>query len=109
MFKQWCRLLLVVLGTAGLFISPAQATLPLQGKSTISGQVFDADGRPLEGVTVQVREGIILKRGQKAVTSPGGVFTLKGIVPAQSIFLSFEKAGYTSTQGTVSLVEKVPT
>ena len=76
MIKQWCRCLLVVLGTAGLFSSPAQATLPLQGKSSISGQVLDVDGRPLEGVTVQVREGIILKRGQKAITSPGGLFTL---------------------------------
>lgn len=109
MFKQWCRLLLVVLGTAGLFSTPAQATLPLQGKSTISGQVFDVDGRPLEGVTVQVREGIILKRGQKAVTSPGGVFSLTGIVPAQRILLSFEKEGYTPTQGSVSLVNRVPT
>lgn len=109
MFKQWCRLLLVVLGTAGLFSSPAQATLPLQGKSTISGQVFDVDGRPLEGVTVQVREGIILKRGQKAITNPGGLFTLQGIVPTQTLFLSFEKEGFTSTQGTVSLVQKVPT
>lgn len=109
MIKQWCRCLLVVLGTAGLFSSPAQATLPLQGKSSISGQVLDVDGRPLEGVTVQVREGIILKRGQKAITSPGGLFTLKGIVPAQRIFLSFEKEGYTPTQSTVSLVQKVPT
>jgi uncharacterized cupredoxin-like copper-binding protein len=109
MFKQWCRYLLVVLGTAGLFSSPAQATLPLQGKSIISGQVFDVDGRPLEGVTVQVREGIILKRGQKAITNPGGVFSLTGIVPAQKVFLTFEKEGFTSTQGTVSLVKKVPT
>lgn len=109
MFRQWCRLLLVVLGTAGLFSSPAHATLPLQGKSSITGQVLDVDGRPLEGVTVQVREGIILKRGQKALTSPGGVFTLKGIVPAQQIVLTFEKQGYTATQGSVSLVEKVST
>lgn len=107
MFKQWCRLLLVVLGTAGLFSFPAHASLPLQGKSSITGQVLDVDGRPLEGVTVQVREGIILKRGQKALTSPGGVFTLKGIVPAQQIVLTFEKPGYTATQGSVSLVEKV--
>ncbi|MEO4048928.1 carboxypeptidase-like regulatory domain-containing protein [Pseudomonas sp. CAU 1711] len=109
MFKQWCRLLLVVLSTAGLFSVPAHATLPLQGKSSISGQVFDVDGRPLEGVTVQVRQGIILKRGQKAVTNPGGVFTLKGIVPAQSVFLTFEKEGYTPTQSSVRLVQKVPT
>lgn len=107
MFKQWCRLLLIVLGTAGLFSSPVYAALSLQGKSSITGQVLDVDGRPLEGVTVQVREGIILKRGQKALTSPGGVFTLQGIVPAQQIVLTFEKQGYTPTQGSVSLVEKV--
>ena len=80
----------------GLFIAPVYAA----SKGTIVGQVVDTDGIPISGVTVSVK-GVL-----GVATNPGGMYVLTGVKQKPRVLVSFQKAGYAPTQGTVSLVRK---
>ncbi len=97
---KWFEWLLIAAMT--LFMQPAFADGENKAQGTISGQVTDVDGMPLEGVTVSVSQ----KGVASVMTNPGGVFTLKGVKQKSGILVNFTKDGYALTQSTASLVSK---
>ena len=65
---------------------------------TISGQVAEASGLPLEGVAVTAQ-------GVTAVTDAGGLYALEGLRASPRVVVTFEKAGYATTYGAVELAD----
>jgi hypothetical protein len=86
---RWCVAVLALTLAAG----SAWAT-----GGTISGQVTDASGLPLEGVAVSAQ-------GFAAVTDAGGLYALAGLSASPRVVVTFEKAGYATTYGAVELAD----
>jgi carboxypeptidase family protein len=85
----------------GLVVSLFCAGLGQTGPATVSGQVIDEAGKPLEGAEIsfdtlgQVNTGIL----PTAVTDSQGKFTLSGIPPGRNrICASKDAAGYPETR-----------
>lgn len=58
-------------------------------QNTISGVVMDHDGRPLPGAVVRVKA-----TGFTATTDPQGAFSLTGLPPGQTVFVTAWQSGY---------------
>jgi len=82
-----------------LFLTSALLLFAVTGK--IKGKVLDANGEPLRDVTVTLQDQT---RGQTLAikTDKNGSYALTGIVPSD-YRLKFEKEGYQTLQGTVSI------
>lgn len=96
------RLLALALLCIGLGATPAYALVAI-GKASISGQILDTDGLPIAGVSVKVKGPLPILFSHKTLTNPGGFYTLSGLSPEQKVQVSFEKAGFAPSQGSVSL------
>ena len=73
-----------------------------KNRGTIVGQVSDAAGFPIEGVTVSIR------KGASTITDAGGLYTLTGVKQKKRVVVSFEKEDYAPNQGIVALKLKKP-
>lgn len=101
------RLLTLILICIGLGAAPAYALIPI-GKANISGQVVDSNGLPIADVVVSVEGPLPLLLTHKTNTSPGGFYSFTGISPEQKVQVSFSKAGFAASQGSVSLQRHAP-
>lgn len=101
------RLLAFALICIGLGAAPAYALIPI-GKASISGQVVDSNGLPVADVVVRVKGPLPLLVIQKTNTTPGGFYSFTGISPEQKVQVSFSKAGFAPSQGSVSLQRQAP-
>lgn len=74
-------------------------------RTTITGQVTDPAGMPIEGVTVSIRKG---RKLNTATTDAGGIYTLTKVKKKKRIVVNFEKEGYAPTQGIANTKLKKP-
>ena len=85
-----------VLKQSNIYYKPADS-----GGFVIEGKITDADGEPLIGATVLLRQGGELVRG--AVTNIDGVYRCQALPGAYEIVVSY--TGYTSQRADVSLFQ----
>ncbi len=67
------------------------ATKPMVAKADLTGIVQDEEGKPLEGVTVDVWHWV---PGNETKTDARGRFTLKGFEPEEKVEVLFSKEGF---------------
>ena len=96
MRHAWVRRV-VQWGAVGLVAALAAGSGWAAG-GTISGQVTDATGLPIEGVAVSTQ-------GVTTATDAGGIYTLAGLSASPRVVVRFEKAGYATTFGAVELAD----
>ncbi len=101
--KRMFRRGALFLSLAGLFLSASPAAAPA-APGTVKGRVVDADGLPLKDAVVS----LIDQSGGRTytiITDERGNFRRTDI-PAGDYTLKFEKAGYKSLAGTVSVLAR---
>lgn len=79
-----------------LMALPPPSTWAHGARGTVTGQVKDVEGFPIEGVAVA-------SGGVCTTTNPGGLFTLSGAPQDERVILELKKEGFATTYGSVSL------
>lgn len=104
LFRRCLALALICLS---LGVSPTYAVTKI-GKANISGQVVDSNGLPIAGVVVKVKGPAPLRVIRKTRTDLGGFYALNGLNTKQKLLVSFKKAGFAPSQGSLNLEQESP-